>query len=167
MLSPVRARPFGILLTLFALVALSLLSAAPSRAAAYTTTDQQIIPFAAVYSAESTCTGEAVLVSGEAHLVGHITVNEGGGFTTVAHSNLRDVSAVGQASGTWYQVVTTFNTSGHAGATPPTVLSSHLTVRVIAPVGQNDFVIRKVFHLTINANGELTALVSDFGTECR
>lgn len=171
MLLEIGVRRTGRILALLALAAALLASvagAAPTRAAANTATYQQTFPFATVYPAQATCTGEPIRVGGEVHLVAHVTVDEHGGGVVVLHSNLQGASGTGLLSGTAYEVVTVGNRHGEAvyGSLPQT-FTTQVRSLVVAPGGQNNFAMTNAFHVTINANGELTALVSDFSSECR
>jgi len=134
------------------LVLLSLLIA-PLWAATSTT-----IPLEVIRSGD--CTGEDVELSGTIHLVSQ-TQRDG---SEVGHFNWQNVSGVGLTSGTTYRASTvdTFRLE----APFPSDIHSVRSLRLISPGPGDDMLVMFLFHITINANGEITAEVEDVNFEC-
>src|SRR5215216_4401860 len=133
------------------LVLLSLLSA-PLWAATSTT-----IPLEAIVN---NCSGEDVELSGTIHLVSQ-TQRDG---SEVGHINYQNVSGVGLTSGTTYRAssVDTFRLE----APFPSDIHSVRSLRLISPGPEDDLLVMFLFHITVNANGEITAEVEDVNFEC-
>jgi len=99
------------------------------------------------FTIESPCTGEEVTVEGVGHFVG------GDHF----RYELSGVSA----SGATYQIFSVDNV-GSAPSPRTSVYTAAATFRLVREggSGDDDFMAHSIVHLTVNANGELTA---DFG----
>lgn len=109
--------------------------------------------------------GETVVLSGELHDVFHISVSASGNVVVKLHDNPQGVGGVGLTTGAKYRGTgVTQETFGlRVGVTDTFVNNFHI-------VGQgpgNNFVVHELVHLTVNANGELTALVETSRVECR
>jgi hypothetical protein len=103
--------------------------------------------FPVSFTVESPCTGEVVTAEGVGHSVG------GDHFRY-------ELSGVG-TSGATYQIVSVDN-EGSAPSRRTSVETAASTFRLIREggSGKDDFIAHGIVHLTINANGDLTA---DFG----
>src|SRR5215211_5830985 len=136
-----------------ALVWLSLVS--PPLWAATSTT----IPLDVVRSGD--CTGEDVQLSGTIHLVSQ-TQPDG---SEVGHFNYQNVSGVGLTSGTTYRASTvdTFRLEAPFPSDITSVSSFHL----ISQGKQDNLLVNVLFHITVNANGEVTAFIDDRSIQCR
>jgi hypothetical protein len=134
------------------LIWLSLMSA-PLWAATSTT-----IPLDAIRSGD--CTGEDVELSGTIHLVSQLQ-SDG---SEVGHINFQGVSGVGLTSGTTYRSSSVDNF--RLAAPYPSDITSVRSLRLISPGPEDDLLVRFLFHITVNANGEITAEVEDVNFEC-
>ena len=134
------------------LVLLSLLIA-PLWAATSTT-----IPLEVIRSGD--CTGEDVELSGTIHLVSQ-TQRDG---SEVGHFNYQNVSGVGLTSGNTYRASTvdTFRLE----APFPSDIHSVRSLRLISPGPEDDLLVMFLFHITVDANGEITAEVEDVTIQC-
>jgi hypothetical protein len=135
-----------------ALVWLSLMS--PPLWAATSTT----IPLEAIRSGD--CTGEDVELSGKIHLVSQIQPDG----SEVGHVNYQGVSGVGLTSGTTYRASSV--DSFRLAAPFPSDIHSVRSLRLISPGPEDDLLVKFLFHVTVNANGEITAEVEDVDSEC-
>ena len=135
-----------------ALVCLSLVSS-PLWAATSTT-----IPFEAIRSGD--CTGEDVELSGTIHLVSQLQ-SDG---SEVGQINYQGVSGVGLTSGTTYRASSVDHF--RLGAPFPSDITSVRSVRLISPGAEDNLLVRFLFHITVNANGETTAEVREVNMEC-
>jgi hypothetical protein len=82
----------------------------------------------------------------------------------VGHINYQNVSGVGLTSGTTYRAssVDTFRLK----APFPSDIHSVRSLRLISPGPEDDLLVMFLFHITVNANGEITAEVEDVSFEC-
>ena len=109
--------------------------------------------------------GEEVLLSGTLHDLFSITANSAGGFRVKVLDNPQGISGTGLTTGDKYQAtgMTTSIFTVTTGSTDTFV--NRFLIR-----GQgtdNDFLVRDTYHVTINANGELTAYVDNVSFECK
>src|SRR5919112_5060673 len=135
-----------------ALVWLSLVSS-PLWAATSTT-----IPLEGIRSGD--CTGEDVELSGTIHLVSQLQPDG----SEVGHVNYQGVSGVGLTSGTTYRASSV--DSFRLAAPFPSDITSVRSLRLISPGPDDDLLVKFLFHITVNANGEITAEVEDVDSEC-
>jgi hypothetical protein len=110
--------------------------------------------------------GEVVFLSGNLHSLFHFTDDGADGFHVMQESNPQGVSGTGLTSGDKYQgtgvTLSHFNTSGI-----PFNQTFVNNFRIIGQGNDNNFLVHQTFHITVNANGVLTALVDNFSVECR
>lgn len=109
--------------------------------------------------------GEPVFISGERHVVFASSSDCGGGFHSVSHSNVSNVTAVGAITGTTYRFVNagTFTQNYTAGATENTQTGSF---RLIGQGPDNNLLLHMVNHFTVTPSGEFTSH-TEFTAECR
>ena len=155
---------FAVLLALLTLV---LVGTAPVRAAA--TTQRFNERFSVEVITQHPCTGEPVLLRGTIHAAGHFTVDGRGGIHIESHLNPQGYSGVGLVTGTKYQLTGAQNFLINADAeyAPPIVFSSLSQIHFISQGSADNFVEFLISHLTVNANGTVTATVFHAGAECR
>jgi len=110
--------------------------------------------------------GETVHLTGELHSVFHVTEDESGGYHTVSHSQPQGVSGVGLTSGDRYQGtgVTRWTTNFNVFPYNDTFINNF---RIIGQGPGNNYTIHHNIHVTINANGDVTADVDNFKAECK
>jgi hypothetical protein len=146
-----------------ATLALALLTAAPSHAAV-TNERVPLDRFVFVPCANGGA-GEFVHLTGTLRSVFSVTENPSGGFQIRSHFNPQGVSGVGEISGAKYQGtgVTRSNFNLLVGSTSTSVNN----FRVIGQGAGNNLLIHSVVHVTVNANGVVTALVDRFSVECK
>jgi hypothetical protein len=110
--------------------------------------------------------GEDVLLTGNLHVLMHFTANANGGFQVGSHFQPQGISGVGLVSGDKYQGtgVTSdrFNVSGL-----PFTSTFINNFRIIGQGSGNNFLLHENFHVTVNANGAMTAFVDNFSVECK
>jgi hypothetical protein len=137
-------------------------SVAPPRAAAqaFTETDNQTVPIDFIATA---CNGETVIISGDSHVVVHLTSNPNHTtFKTHIQFQLSGTSASGIKFNANETVDSIENTSTGAAQ----VLNSVGQLHLISQGSTDNLVVRTTIHVTINANGEITATSFEFTTEC-
>jgi hypothetical protein len=110
------------------------------------------------------CTGESILLEGQIRWVFHVTTDAAGGLHLATHSNAH--AAGTGADGTRYRfkdmAKSVMKLSGSAQLVEGFVLNHH----VIGQGGAADFRLRERFHLTVNANGEVTATFDESESSC-
>jgi hypothetical protein len=152
-----------------ALVGSGCLAAAPQAGAAATTTMTNVkTPFSTPAQA---CTngvpgGEVVDFSGTIHEVFQVTNDSAGGFHVRQLSNLEGVSGIGETTGAKYQLTGTpslLEINTKAGFEETLVNNFY----VVGPGPGNNFVFHETAHVTVNANGTVTAQHLSFTFDCR
>jgi hypothetical protein len=111
--------------------------------------------------------GELIEVSGPLHIVSHTTVNENN-FSTKIHFQPQGLSGTGFTTGDKYQG--TGVTQEHFGGSFVNGQFSDTFVNNFRMIGEgpdNNFTVHETFHVTVNANGTLTAFVDNFKTDCK
>lgn len=111
--------------------------------------------------------GEFVDLFGSLHTVFHVTDDGSGGFHISALFSPQGISGVGLTSGDSYQA--TGGTHFHTNVNGPLPITDTFVnnFRIIGQGPSNNFLVHTNFHITINANGELTAFVDNFSIECK
>jgi hypothetical protein len=120
---------------------------------------QRLVPCAAEGS------GELVDLSGTLHVLFHTTLDGSGGFHSKFHFQPQGVTGLGLTTGDVYQ-----GTGVNQGQINGTVGEESTFVdnfRLIGHGPGNNFLLHETVHVTVNANGVVTALVSNFSVECR
>jgi hypothetical protein len=109
------------------------------------------------------CTGELVDFAGIVHISGHMTITPNGQVHLFHHEQLMDVNGIGQTTGLEYQDVGGFTQSfnGNVGETMTGNFHSEI-------VGNGYNASKHIhIHLTVNANGEVTAERESLSGVCR
>lgn len=138
-----------------ALFTVSLASPTLSAIAATSTS----IPIHAIRSAD--CTDELVEISGTIHLVSQ-TQADG---SVVGHFNYQNVNAVGLTSGTIYSVAAVDNF--FLSAPFPSSINSVRQFRLISQGSDDNLLVNALYHITVDANGEVTSEIDSLESECR
>ena len=116
--------------------------------------------------------GELVLVSGTLHTTNVIRNDANGGLHVTLHANLAGMSGVGTSSGDLYRITDTAGGSGGRvslyvpAGSPPRTLTQSFDTRIISMGSGDNLVIRNTFHLTIDANGDVTVNNPTFEPRC-
>jgi len=111
------------------------------------------------------CAEEWVHLTGRLHTVFHISYDALGGYHAQSHSQPQGVRGYGQESGVKYRGtgVTQQGFNGKVGSQETFVNN----FRIIGQGKGNNLVVHEAFHVTINANGRVTAFVDNFRVECK
>jgi hypothetical protein len=143
-----------------AVVASGLLSVASASATAVT----QQIPFDFVLAPEEAC-GEAIHLNGTLLAEFSSTESSGGNIEVGFHFNPQGITGVGLTSGATYHAtgVTLGTTTIRAGGISDTFVNSF---KIIGEGSAQNFLETDVFHLTMNANGVVTAIVDRSTIRC-
>ena len=143
-----------------AVVVSALVSVTASSATAVT----QQIPFDFVLAPEEAC-GEAIHLNGTLLAVFSSTESSGGNIEVGFHFNPQGITGVGLTSGATYHAtgVTLGTTTIRAGGISDTFVNSF---KIIGEGRAQNFLETDVFHLTMNANGVVTAIVDRSTIRC-
>lgn len=148
-----------------ALLICSLIRSTAAMPGAQTVTDNMRVPISGTVL---DCAGNPVTITGEAHIMTHTTISNSGHATTISHLNqhLQGTSVDGtqHVMNQQLQETITLDTSDGFPFTQTFVIHSNLN--------NNDpnvpqLHIKALFHVTINANGEITAAQSELKEECQ
>jgi hypothetical protein len=133
---------------------------------AVTSTDK--IPIEETYVApQGPCTAEAILFTLREQLVLHETVDAAGGDHLLFVVNDKGTTGLGLTSGTTYHQTGATVESTHATDPYPFVDTFVFVVNLVAAGPSPDYRLHVTAHFTVNANGELTALVDNVTSECK
>jgi hypothetical protein len=109
--------------------------------------------------------GEEVHVTGQIHELFHVTLDGRGGFHLELHQNARGVRGTGLTTGDKYQVTGMFHTSNNGKVGYEETLANNL--HFIGKGSGSNFLLHQTFHITVNANGAVTAFVDNSRVECK
>jgi hypothetical protein len=109
--------------------------------------------------------GEVVSLSGNLHVLLNITNDNAGGFHFKDHAQPQGISGVGLITGDKYQAtgVTQFESNAKVGQ-EFTFINNF---RIIGQGPGNNFLVHETMHITINANGTVTASFDHFSVDCK
>ena len=151
------------ILALVIALALAAITALPANAQAISFRDREIVPFEALVIA---CNGEEVFLSGELLLMSHTTIDARGGFHSKFTLVPRHVRGVGSA-GTLYKAVGGQRDHFNADADFAPLNETFTTMfNLVSQGGSDNLQFKGTFHITVNAQGEVTAFVERFSEKC-
>jgi hypothetical protein len=165
---PTRARVVVVVSALAlaaSLLTLALVLAKPAQAQAQTSTDTDRTPFIELFSG---CGSEQFLLEGTLFTVAHTTMNANGGSLTKFQFHLKG-QGEGLSSGDKYVVNNIANANINRPPGADLIAREAHTVKVIrqgSATPTDDLQIKAFFHITINAQGEVTAEVDNFELVC-
>jgi hypothetical protein len=112
--------------------------------------------------------GEVIEVSGTLHVREHTTYDSNGGVHTMALAHPQGVSGVGLTTGDKYHAtgmtMERYNASLAREGSQYTLLNNF---RLIGQGKGNNYLVHQNIHVTVNANGEVTADVDNVTFDCR
>ncbi len=155
-----------VLLTVFILM-IVLLGPTSVQAAAGTYTASQNFPISlfVFIPCANAGVGEFVELTGSLHDVFSYTFDSAGGFRFTYSDNPQGITGLGWDTGAKYQGtgVTRGGFSGRTGYEETYVNN----FRMIGQSTGNNFMVHETYHVTINANGTLTAWLDNFSVDCQ
>jgi hypothetical protein len=113
-------------------------------------------------SSWNSCTQEFIDFSGTGHVEVHGIISDNK-ITFILHFNYPNVKGVGRTSGTEYVANSTFNYSNTFNFNTQFVYQQSASTRWIAQGSGLSFTVVNDWHLTVNANGDVTRFISTFG----
>jgi hypothetical protein len=140
----------------------------PPNSAASVFTDNQSFPIelTAFVPCANGGAGEDVVLRGTLHELVHVTMNDAGHVSLRLHDQPQGVKGIGQVTGTTYQGtgVTQESVSfGRIGITETHVNN----FRLIGRGPGNNLTVHDIFHVTINAKGDLKVLLEKTTVDCK
>ena len=111
--------------------------------------------------------GDFVVLSGNLHILFTFTADSAGGFHFSGHFQPQGISGVGLFSGDKYQAtgVTRFNSN--AKPPFPNEFTFVNNFRIIGQRPGNNLLVHETVHMTVNANGAVTADVANTSFDCK
>jgi hypothetical protein len=134
----------------------------PTRAEVLTNTS---IPFATAVLIQ--CVPEVVVLTGELHILIAQEVDGNGGIHVKTHFQPQGISGVGTVTGAKYQGtgVTQEHFNDHSSPAFEDTFVNNF--RIIGQGPGNNFLVHTTFHVTVNADGVVTANVLNSSIECK
>ena len=124
------------------------------------------IPIEETYVGTSSCAGEPIRYSLREQLLIPETLDANGGSHFVFVLNDKGTTGLGLTSGTTYHQTGATVESIHDGGPFPFTDTFLFLLNLIGTGQAPDLRLHVSFHVTVNANGDLTALVTNFREEC-
>jgi hypothetical protein len=112
------------------------------------------------------CNGDSIAVTGTIHLLASMTNDGGGGFHIAFMDNVSQVTGSGSVSGTTYHGVGGDWFTANVKPPFPVELTMTDVFGLISAGPSPNLVITDTFHITVNADGTLTANVARFSLSC-
>jgi hypothetical protein len=130
-------------------------------------TDNEMIPVAidAFIPCANGGAGENVTFEGYLHALTHITENAVGGYVVKSHFQPQGITGTGDVTGDRYQGTGVSQEQIQVAAGENLTFINNF--RMIGQGPGNNFLVHQNVHLTVNANGVLTAFVDNTTTECK
>ena len=140
-----------------------------SAAAAETFTENLFIPvdIAVFIPCANNGAGEDVVLSGFLHDLFHITIN-GDRIVVKIHDQPQGITGVGSITGDKYQgtgvTQETFSSAFSGFPFTDTFVNSF---KIIGQGKGNNYLVQEILHITVNADGTVTAFVDNLSVECK
>ena len=109
--------------------------------------------------------GEYIQLSGTLHTLYHYTIDAKGGVHIKSHNQPQNLTGVGLTTGDKYQ-----GTGVTQDESNTKIGQEYTYVNNFRMIGQgpgNNYLVHSTYHITINANGELTASVDNYTVDCK
>ncbi len=122
------------------------------------------VPFSSVLS--SSC-GEDVALTGMLHISMSTVETPSGNERFAVHSQVSGISGIGMTTGDDYHGSSTSSFVSHDNGGSSNELTSIENMRLIGRGRKRNFKVHILFHITVNANGDITAFHSEATTTCK
>ncbi len=142
----------------------ALLMATPVAADATTFNSQMSVPISITVFVP--CAGDIVPLTGNLHIGVTETIDSNGGFHLSVLFNPQGVSGIGSPSGAEYQGTGETRFDVQTSGPPPINFTFVNNFKIIGQGPDNNLLIHQNVHVTVNANGTLTAFVDNFSFSC-
>jgi len=113
------------------------------------------------------CSGDFVVLTGDLHTLITSETDANGGIHFKSHFQPQGISGIGVPSGDKYQGtgVTQSQTNDSSSLAFETTFINNF--RIIGQGKGNNFLVHQTIHVTVNANGDVTADVSNISVDCK
>lgn len=112
--------------------------------------------------------GEVVQTDGNVHFLRTVAVDAQGGHHGTIQTQAMDITGVGLSTGDVYQANGLFREQANFGGPGAEFEDTYVnSFTLIGPGKDNNLQVQVVLHITVDANGEITAYVEDISMECR
>lgn len=140
-------------------------TAAAARPQATTVTTNETLTL--TQQSFNSCNGETVTLTGEVHVVTHVTTDANGGTHTKSHQNFENVTGTGALTLVTYRGVSSNNhTVNNNGSNAQQEFTMINRVRLISRGPTDNLLFSVTVHSTINANGQATSTVNNVTIDC-
>jgi hypothetical protein len=127
-------------------------------------TDNQFVPF----TLTTFGCGDVIVLSGTLHVLTHVTIDAAGGIAVKVHFQPQGATGVGLTTGaTYHGTGVTQQTFTDNGPGPQLEFTFINNFRMISSGTTPNFDVHQTIHITVNENGEVTAVVDNTSIECR
>jgi hypothetical protein len=151
--------------TLIGALAVSLIALIPARAAVVVNEKIDLTGFLVFVPCADGGAGELVEFEGNLHVLIAETADNKGGFHVKMHFQPQGLSGVGLSTGDSYQA--TGVTQDHLNLKAGVTYTYVNNFRMIGQGPGNNFLVHDTYHVTVNANGELTVEHINSSVECK
>jgi hypothetical protein len=110
--------------------------------------------------------GEEVELTGNLHVVVHVTVASNANFLFKEHFQPQGVSGTGAVTGDTYHATGVTQDHTHNGRVGVTFTFVN-NFRIIGQKAGNNFLAHQVIHVTVNANGTVTTVFDKLRADCK
>ena len=147
----------------------SIASASANSATTVTTNEQIDVTLFVFVPCANGGAGEVISVSGPLHVLTHTTISNSGMAHVKQHFQPQGLSGEGFTTGDKYQgtgvTQEEFNVDLRDGAPQTDTFINNF--RMIGQGPDNNYLVHENFHVTVNANGEVTTVVDNFSVTCK
>ena len=134
-------------------------------------TDKVNLNIPTQFHAQNPCAGgrfgEIVVFTGNQHLVFSQTSTANGHLSTMIHWNADDVIGIGQFTGFQYRATGVTQDHVVSNATLPYTETTTNNYHIIGQGQATNMDLKETTHVTINADGSITAWVTDYNFDCK
>jgi hypothetical protein len=124
------------------------------------------IPFA--QAVQIPCANEIVDLTGNLHILVETVTDANGGTHYKTHAQPQGVSGVGRISGDQYRATGVTQSEYHnSPLNPPGEMTFVNNFRIIGQGPGNNYLVHQLTHITLNADGTVTAQVSNVSIDCK
>lgn len=141
----------------------------PALAQATTTTTNIEVPFAITVFIPCALggVGEVLAISGPLHVLITETIDAAGGTHLGLHFQPKGISGLGLVSGDKYRGTGITRQHINTSALPPFNFTFVNNFRMIGQGSGNNLLVHDTIHLTVNANGDVTADIVKTSVDCK
>jgi hypothetical protein len=140
---------------------------APAVAAGQATTTTTNVIVDETIPADNPCTGEVIVFTIRAHLLLHTTTDASGGTHHVVRAHGQRVFGVSDTGTRYVGKILATTSDQNNGSNPQNAFSDRFHFHVVSQGGSDNFFLEVRMHVTVTANGEVSASSNEFRAERR